>query len=323
MKLGTILASAVAAAVLTAAPAVAQSDYPNQTVTLVVPFGAGGGTDNLARTFVPAFQEALGATVIIENRPGGGSTIGTEAVVRAEPDGYTILLTDTAVMVNPALYDNLPYDTLNDLTAVSLLATGPVLLVAHPDAQADTLEELVTLAKESPGSIPFASGGHGASTHLALELMQLETDTDLVHVPYGGSGPATTDLVAGHVQYMFNGISASRPHLDAGALKAIAVTSPERHPAVPDVPTFAEAGFPAVDPMSIWGAWVPAGTPDEIITKISSAFHEAVNDPDVVETLSNLGFITEGSSPEEYRARAEAEMERWGKVVDAAGIEVN
>jgi tripartite-type tricarboxylate transporter receptor subunit TctC len=313
----------VSAVVLAAAPALTETDYPTRTVTLIVPFGAGGGTDNLARTFLPAFQEALGGTVVIENRPGGGSTIGTEAAVRAAPDGYTVLLTDTAIMVNPALYDNLPYNTLEDLEPVSMIATGPVLLVAHPDAEADTLGDLIELARERPGQLPFASGGHGASTHLALELMQLETNTEVVHIPYGGSGPATTDLVAGHVQYMFNGISASRPHLDAGALKAIAVTSDERHPAVPDVPTFAEEGFPGVNPMSIWGAWVPVGTPEPIIEKLSGALAEAVGDPKVDASLGELGFLTVGSSPAEYGERVVTEMERWAEVIEAAGIEVD
>lgn len=322
MKTMTLFATA-AAALAFAASAQAQEDFPSKPVTLVVPFGAGGGTDNLVRTFQGALQEELGQTVVVENRPGGGSTIGTDLVTNADADGYTVLVVDTAITVNPALYDDLPYDALEDLDPVSMLATGPVILVAHPSSEASSVEELIMLAEENPDQLTFASGGNGSSTHLALELMQLETGIDVVHVPYRGSGPATTDLVGGHVDYMFNGISASKPHLESGALKALAVTGEERNPAVPEVPTFAELGYPEVNPMSIWGAWVPAGTDPAIVEQLSEAFSVAVNDPEVVEQLNALGYFTVGSSPEEYGERVRAETDRWGEVVDAAGITVD
>ncbi|MBZ8132399.1 tripartite tricarboxylate transporter substrate binding protein [Afifella sp. IM 167] len=300
----------------------AQSDFPTRPVTLIVPFGAGGGTDNLVRTFQPALQEALGQAVVVENRPGGGSTIGTALVTKAQPDGYTLLAVDTAVTVNPALYDNLPYDTLKDLTPVSLLATGPVILIAHPSVEAKTMDDIVAKAKAEPGTLTFASGGNGASTHLALELMKLETGVDVIHIPYKGTGPATTDLLGGHVQYMFNGISASRPHLESGAIIGIAVTGDERNPAVPDVPTFAELGYPQVNPMSIWGVWAPAGTPDDVVAKLSDAFAKAINDPAVVEKLNDLGFFTVGSAPGEYGERVSSEMKKWKNVVETAHIVV-
>jgi tripartite-type tricarboxylate transporter receptor subunit TctC len=328
MKPFTILRSAcvslaVAGAVsLAGSPAAAQTDYPTRTVTLIVPFGAGGGTDNLVRTFLPVLQEELGQPVVVDNRPGAGSVIGTEAVVRAAPDGYSVLVVDSAILTNPSLRDNLPYETMSDLEPVSMLATGPVVLIAHPDADADTLDELLDIARERPATVPFAHGGHGASTHLALELLQLVTDVEFNPIPYQGTGPATTDLVAGHVQYMFNGISASRPHLDADTVKALAVTGDERHPAIPDVPTFAELGYAKVNAMSIWGAWVPTGTPPEAIEKLSEAFSAAVNHPSVADTLIGLGFFTIGSTPEEYRDRATAEMATWAETIDTAGIEL-
>lgn len=300
----------------------ATENYPNKTITIIVPFGAGGGTDNLTRIFLPAFQEAIGGTVIVENRPGGGSRIGTQQVVNSKADGYTVLIVDTAITVNPSLYAKLPYDALKDLAPVSLLASGPVILVAHPSAEASTMKELIPLAKKKPGELTFASGGNGSSTHLALELMALITDIDIIHVPFKGSGPATTSLVGGHVQYMFNGISASKPHIESAGLKAIAVTGEQRNPALPDVPTFAELGYEKVDPMSIWGAWVPMGTDPAIIDKLNAAFNKAVKNPEVVKRLNALGYFTIGSTPAEYLERVKNDIDKWAKVVKTAGIKI-
>ncbi|MBX9463890.1 MAG: tripartite tricarboxylate transporter substrate binding protein [Aquamicrobium sp.] len=322
MKLKSgFLAGALIAFAL-AAPASAQSSFPEKPVTIIVPFGAGGGTDNLIRSFQPALEKALGKPVVIENRPGGGSTIGTAVAARAKADGYTVLAVDTAITVNPSLYSDLPYDTLKDLAPVSMLATGPVILIGNAGVEAKTVDDIIASAKAAPGVLTFASGGNGASTHLALELMKQVTDIDVIHVPYKGTGPATTDLVGGHVQYMFNGISASRPHLDSGAVIPVAVTGDERNPAVPDVPTFAELGYPDIDPMTIWGAWVPSGTPDDVVGILSDAFHEAVNDPDVVGTLNELGFFPVGSTPAEYGETATSEIAKWKQVIDTADIVV-
>lgn len=323
MKLFKLLATWSLAVGLIVAPASAQSDYPSRTVTIIIPFGAGGGTDNLIRTFLPQFQEALGTTVVVDNRPGAASVIGTEAVARAAPDGYTVLAVDSSILINPALRNNLPYDTLKDLEPVSLLATGPVVLVAHPDAEADSLGELLELARQRPGELAFASGGYGAAPHLAIELMQKEANVKVNHIPYQGTGPATTDLVAGHVHYMFNGLSATKPHLDSGALKALAITGDKRHPAAPDVPTFTELGYPKINPISIWGAWVPAGTPDEIKTKLSEAFSRAVRNPKVADTLIGLGYFAVGSTPDEYRQKAIEEIQLWSNVVKTAGIKLD
>lgn len=323
MKPLSVISSLILALGLFATTAMAGSDYPTKPVTLLVPYGAGGGTDNLTRIFQPAFQKALGGTVVVEDRPGGGSTIGTALVTKAAPDGYTVLVVDTSITVNPALHSNLPYDALRDLEPVSLLATGPVILVGHPSTKASTLSEIIDIAKRKPGVLTFASGGNGAATHLALELMKQVTDIDVIHVPYKGSGPATTDLVGGHVQYMFNGISASKQHILGGTLKAFAVTGEQRNPALPEVATFSELGYPKVDPMTVWGAWVPAGTPKDIIQKLSAAFNQAVNDPTVVKKLNALGYFTFGTSPEDYKTRVKADMKKWAKVVAAANIKID
>lgn len=319
----TAAALSLAVSLGLASGAAAEDNYPSKPIHVIVPFGAGGGTDNLVRTLQPAFEKAIGQPIVVENHSGGGSVIGTQIAVHAPPDGYTVLVVDSAITVNPSLYDNLPYDTLKDLAPVSLLATGPVILVANPSAKADTFAQLLKLAKEKPNALTFASGGNGSSTHLALELMKMVTGVDVIHVPYKGSGPATTDLVAGHVKYMFNGISASRPQLDAGNLKALAVTGDERNPAVPDVPTFKELGYPKIDAMTIWGALVPAATPQPVIEKLSKAFHTAMSDPEVVKKANALGYFTVGSTPEEYGKRMRSEIDKWHKVVEAAGVKVD
>lgn len=317
MKFSMTLLLTASAMCMAAGSAIAQSDYPSQPITLVVPFGAGGGTDNLVRSLQPILQEELGQPIIIENRAGAGSTIGTDMVAKAQADGYTLLAVDSAILVNPALYDNLPYDTLSDLDPVSLLATGPVILVGHPAAEADTVDELLELAAARPGELTFASGGNGSSPHLALEMLKLETGADFIHVPYQGSAPAATDLVGGHVDFMFNGISTVKAHLENEALKVLAVTSDERHPVIPDVPTFAELGYPDINPMSVWGIWAPSGTPSEFVSKLEAAFAKAILDPSVAEGLSELGYFVVGSGAAEYGERAEAEMARWQEVVAA------
>jgi tripartite-type tricarboxylate transporter receptor subunit TctC len=236
---------AFASTMAVAGPALAQS-FPERPVRVVVPFGPGGGTDNLVRILEPHLRAALDQPVVIENRAGAGGTIGADLVARAPADGYSVVVVDSSFAINPSLFPQLPYDSARDFTPVSLLATGPVILLAHPGAPMRTLQELVTQAKAQPGRFSYASGGNGASTHLAGELLKLVAGIDLVHVPYRGTGPATTDVVAGHVPLMFNGISAARPHVDSGRLRALAVTGDRRAAALPDVPTFAEAGLPDV-----------------------------------------------------------------------------
>ena len=312
------LSMCVLVAVCAAAQAFAQS-YPTRAVRLVVPFGAGGGTDNLARIIEPLVSKGLGQPLVIENRPGGGSVIGMDAVAKAAPDGYTLVMTDTSIAVNPSLKP-LPYDSIKDFEPVSLLATAPVILVAHPSLPAKTLQEFVALAKREPGKLNYASGGIGASTHLGGELLKFVAGIDVAHVPYKGTGPAMNDLIGGHVQVMFSGISSARPHMDAGKLRALAVTGEARNAATPDVPTFAEAGLPGVTASTYWGILAPKGTPKEIVERVSAEFARAVREPDVVARIAQLGYLPIAGGPSDYAANIKAEIEKWAPVVKNANI---
>jgi tripartite-type tricarboxylate transporter receptor subunit TctC len=303
------------------AQTMAQS-YPTRPIRIVVPFGAGGGTDNLARIIEPHVSRALGQSLVIDNRPGGGSVIGTDAVAKAMPDGYTLVMTDSSIAVNPSLQKSMPYDTLRDLGPVSLLATAPVILVAHPKLSAHTLQEFVTLAKAQPGKFNFASGGNGSSTHLGGELLKLVAGIDVTHIAYKGTGPAMNDLVGGHVDVMFSGISSARPHLDAAVLRALAVTGDERNPAVPAVPTFAEADFKGVTASTYWGVLAPKGTPTEVVDRLSTAFAKAMRDPEVVARIAVLGYVPLGGGPADYAANLSSEIKKWSEVVTRAHIRI-
>ncbi|MGK7865013.1 Bug family tripartite tricarboxylate transporter substrate binding protein [Falsiroseomonas sp. E2-1-a4] len=305
-----------------AIPALAQG-FPERPVRIVVPFGPGGGTDNLVRILEPHLRASLGQPVVIENRAGAGGTIGADLVARGPADGYSVVVVDSSFAINPSLFPQLPYDSARDFTPVSLLATGPVILLAHPGAPMRTLQELVTQAKAQPGRFSYASGGNGASTHLAGELLKLVAGIDLVHVPYRGTGPATTDVVAGHVPLMFNGISAARPHVDSGRLRALAVTGTQRAAALPDVPTFAEAGLPDVTASTYWGTLAPAGVPAPIVARLSEAFRFAVTHPDVQERLRSLGFNPIGGPAEAYAENLRTETTKWAEVVRRAGVKLD
>jgi len=318
LALGALAAIAVIVATL---PAFAQS-FPARAIRVVVPFGTGGGTDNLARIIEPLVSKALGQPLVIENRPGGGSVIGMDQVARSAPDGYTLVMMDSTIAVNPSLKP-LPFDTLNDFVPVSLLATAPVILMAHPKLPAKTLQDFIALAKQQPGKLNYASGGNGSSTHLGGELLKLVAAIDIIHVPYKGTGPAMNDLIGGHVDVMFSGISSARPHMDAGALRALAVTGETRNAATPDVPTFAEAGLPGVTASTYWGVLAPKRTPQEIVEQINWAFARAMKDPDVAARLAELGYLPIAGGPSDYAANLRSEIEKWGKVVRAANIKVD
>ncbi len=305
-----------------ARPALAQG-FPERPVRIVVPFGPGGGTDNLVRILEPHLRASLGQPVVIENRAGAGGTIGADLVARAPADGYSVVVVDSSFAINPSLFPQLPYDSARDFAPVSLLATGPVILLAHPGAPMQMLQELVTQAKAQPGRFSYASGGNGASTHLAGELLKLVAGIDLVHVPYRGTGPATTDVVAGHVPLMFNGISAARPHVDSGRLRALAVTGTQRAAALPDVPTFAEAGLPDVTASTYWGALAPRGVPAPIVARLAEAFRFAVTHPDVQERLRALGFDPIGGLADAYAENLRTETTKWADVVRRAGVKLD
>lgn len=298
----------------------AAGDYPNRSVRIIVPFGPGGGTDILARIITRHVPERLGQEMIIENKGGGGSAIGTVKAVHSPNDGYTLLFQSSALTINTALYDDLPYDPIKDLDPISLLASGPIVLVVHPSTKVKSLDELLARAKKAPGTLTFATGGQGSSPHLGLEQLMSATGTKFVPVHYKGSGPAVKDLLGGHVGIMFAGISQSRTHIDSGALIALAVTRDKRNPALPNVPTLKELGYGTVTAGSYWGALAPKGTPKEIIDRLSGIFAEVMRIPSVIKRLEGLGYISIGSTPEEYAKNIRSEIVRWTAVVKKAGI---
>ena len=297
--------------------------YPSKPVRIVVPFAPGGGTDILTRIMLPKLNEALKQQLIVDNRPGAGSQIGTEVVAKAPPDGYTILMVDTAFMTNPSLYSKLPYHSEKDFAPISLAASAPVIMIVHASVPVRTVKELVSLARAQPGALNFASGGPGSSTHLGVELLKYVAKIELVHIPYKGTGPAVADVLGGQVTMMFAGISSVKPHVESGRLRAIAVTGDKRSAAMPKVPTFVEAGMRAVDASSYWGTLAPARTPPEIVARLGTAIAQVLKIPDIRDKLVDLGFDPIGGSPTEYAALLAKETDKWAKVIRAAGVKLD
>jgi tripartite-type tricarboxylate transporter receptor subunit TctC len=291
-------------------------------VRIIVALAPGGGTDNLTRIMAPRLTELLGQQIVVENRAGAGGQIGTDFVAKAAPDGYTILNVDTSFASNPSLFSKLPYDSLRDFAPVSLLASAPVALVIHPSVPAKTLKELLALAKSRPTLFNFAMGGYGSATHLGVEQFKSVTKIDLVVIPYKGGGPATSDVLAGQVVMMFGGPSSLAQHVATGRLRAVAVTGDKPIPALPGVPTFAEAGLKGVDAGSYWGSLAPAATPREVVSTLSGAMMKVLQIPEVRQRLIGLGYEPIGSTPEQFAANIRSEMEKWAKAVKEAKIRV-
>jgi len=316
------IVACLGASLLAFAGASPAQDWPAKPIRLIVPFAPGGGTDILARLMAPKLSAALGQQLVIENKPGAASIIGTQMVAQAAPDGYTLLMVDSSFIINPGLRTDLPYDSLKDLAPVVHLATGPVILVAHPSLKADTVRELVDQAKAAPGTLFYGSGGNGASTHLAGELFNLAAGTRISHVPYKGTGEAFAAVLANQVPLTFAGISSARPALEAGKLKALALTGQERNPAVPDVPTFDEAGLPGVDSSTHWQMLAPAGTPREAIQRLNTEINKVLKDPGIAERVAGLGYVPAGGTPEDLSRLDVEEIAKWRKVIQAANISI-
>jgi tripartite-type tricarboxylate transporter receptor subunit TctC len=312
-----------ALAALPAAGAVAQGRFPSRPVRVIIPFGPGGGTDNLARLMEPHVNRRLGQNIVIETKPGAGGIIGSEMVARAEPDGHTVLMTDASFTINPGLHARLPFDAQKDFVAVTILASGSSVLLVHPSLGVRTLAEFLALARARPGQLSYASGGNGTGPHLAAELVKIRAGIELTHVPYRGTGPATNDVVAGHVPLMFNGMSAAKPHVEAGRLVALAVTGEGRNPGLPDVPTFDEQGLHGIEASSIWGIYAPARTPAEVVDTLSAAFVGAVKEPGIQQRLEYLGFTPVGSDPATHARRVAADIARWTHVIRTAGVRID
>jgi tripartite-type tricarboxylate transporter receptor subunit TctC len=309
-----------AALAMLAAVAYAQS-FPDRPVKVIIPYAPGGGTDNLIRTIAPTISASMGQQLVIENRPGGNTFIGTELVTKAAPDGYTIMATDTALVVNPGLFrSKVPFDTAKSLTGVTMMAYAPVLLVIHPSVPATTLPEMLAIARAKPGTLTYASGGSGTSTHLAAELMKLAANVNILHIPYKGTGPAMTDLLGGQVSMQFAGISSARSHVEAGRLRALAVTSRERNPAMPTVPTFEEFGLKGVDADSYWGVYAPSATPPAVLAALNRHFVAAVRSPAHAERLASLGYLPIANTQQEHTQQMQAMIARWIDVIDKLKI---
>lgn len=304
---------------LLALPVTAQN-YPTRAVRLVVPSSPGGGTDISARILAPQLTRFLGQQVVVENRPGAGTMIGGEAVARAAPDGYTLLMGISTLAINPAMYKKVPYDALKDLAPISQAVSLSNVLVVHPSLPAKSVKEFVALVKPRPGQINFASAGVGTSPHLSMELFLVMTGLKMLHVPYKGSGPGVTDLIAGHVPAMMPNMLSAQPHIKSGRLRALGVTGSKRAPGADDIPTIAEAGVPGYEAVQWYGVLAPAGTPRDIISKLHTGVVRALQNPEVRQRLLNDGAEPIGSSPEEFAAYLRSETAKWAKVTQAAGI---
>ena len=294
--------------------------YPTRPVRMVVPFAPGGGTDISARVLAEGLTKTLGQTVVVDNRPGAGSTLGTDLVAKASADGYTILLGNISMAFNAALYRKLPYDTLSDLTAISLVSDQPNILVGHPSMAAKTLGEFVALARSQPGKLTYGSAGNGSGTHLAMELLLMSQRMDLVHVPFKGTGPALTALLGNQISVFFSTYASALPHVKSNRLRAYAVTSVKRTTTLPDVPTVAESGVPGYEYSTWYGLLAPAGVPKPIIEKLSQATMSVLEMPDVRQRYLSQGMDPVPTTPAEFTKLIRSEMEKWGKVVKAAKI---
>jgi tripartite-type tricarboxylate transporter receptor subunit TctC len=307
-------------AIALAAIAAEQDAYPSKPIRLIVPFAPAGSADALARTVQPALSEALGQTLVIDNRPGASSTIGTDMAAKAVPDGYTLVMVTTTHSINPSLMAKLPFDTVKDFAAVSLVVSQPNILVVHPSVPAKSVKELVALAKAKPDTLNFASGGNGSSPHLSGELFKIVAGIRITHIPYKGSGPGVTDLLGGHVQMMFAGPLALEQQIKSGRLRALAVADKRRSAVLPDVPTMTEAGFPGVETGTWYGILAPSRTPPVTIAHIQRAIVRIMQAPDMKARMLNQGVDIVASSPAEFEKFIIAEIAKWSRVVKVANV---
>jgi tripartite-type tricarboxylate transporter receptor subunit TctC len=309
----------ITALAIAAAAPVVYAQYPVKPVRLIVPFPPGGGTDTMARVLAPKLAEGLGQQVVIDNRGGAGATIGTELAAKSPPDGYTLLLATITNAVGMSLYPNLKYDLVRDFAHVTRLATTPHILVVHPSLPVKTVKELIALAKARPGQLVYSSSGSGSVSHLAGEYFAHLTGTKMLHVPYKGGGPSVAALVSGEVAVGFATMPSVISQVKAGRLRAIAMTTAQRSPALPELPTVENAGVAPYDVGSWYGLSVPAGTPKDVIAKLHEATHKLMALPEVKERLAASGFAVILSTPEQYTDFVRTEVERWGKVVKTSG----
>jgi tripartite-type tricarboxylate transporter receptor subunit TctC len=313
---------ALAATFAISGPALAEVAFPNKPVTVVVPNAPGGAVDILARLLEKHLNEKWKQPVIVTYKAGAGTVLGTDFVAKSAPDGHTIGLVVTSHVINPSLRKNMPFDTLKDLTGVSMLATSPVVISASPNLPANNLQELIALAKKEPGKLTYASPGSGSSMHLAGELLKTTAGIDILHAPYKGSGGAYPDVFAGRVDLLIDPLFSSLPHIKAGKMKPIAVLSPKREAIAPNIPTATET-LPGFTVQSVFGAVVPSATPPEIVNKLSADLSEAVNSPEIKARMADIALTPVGNKPEEFNAYIRKEIDRWAKVVKASGAQAD
>jgi tripartite-type tricarboxylate transporter receptor subunit TctC len=320
-QLMMLSAASILAPELVGRAAFAQA-WPSRIVRLIAPFPPGGGTDGVARIIAGRLSEIWGQQVIVENRPGAGSNIGAEAAARSDPDGYTILIGSLPLAVNRFLYSSLGFDSVTDLAPVTLICTYPNIMAVPNSSPANSVQEFIAHAKANRGAITFASSGIGTSTHLAGELFKRMAGIEMTHVPYRGVAPAMNDLIPGRVDVMFNTIGGLLPQVRAGQLRGLAVSTAERFPTAPDLPTVAESGVPGFDVSAWYALFVPAKTPPDIIGKINTDTAAALFDPAVKAKLEPLGVLVGRSTPQQLAALLKSEMDKWGPIIKAAGIAI-
>jgi tripartite-type tricarboxylate transporter receptor subunit TctC len=313
---------AMTGGLVAAAPTLAQWS-PTKPIRFIVPFPPGGGNDLIARELAVYVAEPLGQPVIVDNRPGGSTIIGTEAAARAAPDGHTIFMGNNSTLtINPNLYRKLPYDALRDFAPISLLASSPFVLIVHPSLPARSVKELIALARSKPGQLNFGSAGTGITTHLAGELFKIMAHVDIVHIPYKGAGPALTDLIAGQIDMVFNNLLSALPHVRSGRVRALGVTSTERNPALPQLPTLAEAGLAGYEAGAWYAVLAPARTPPPVIARLHTEFVKALRQPKVQERMAADGARIIGSTPEVLARTTQTDIARWGRVIKQTGLKL-
>ena len=324
MKLGALSALSATVFVLGAGPApVFAQKYPDKPVRLIVPFAPGGGTDVLGRFLAAKLSDSLGVSVLIENRGGAGGTIGTELAARSAPDGYTMLFTSASHSFNPNLYTKLGYDALKDFAPVTLVAMVPHLLVVHPSLPVKNVKELIALARQRPGQVFFASGGTGSSVHLAAALFIAMTKADMTHVPYRGGGPAMTGVLSGEASVMFPTMQSVMPLVKSGRLRALAISTATRSPALPGTPSIAEAGVPGYDATGWYGMLAPTGTPQAVVDRLHAEVVKILTTPELKERLAGEGAVAVGNTSAQFDKFIRDEISKWAKIIRDLKIKVD
>lgn len=312
--------SAVVFAALFAAVPAAGAPYPERPIRMIVPFAPGGGSDISARTMSEELGQALGTTIVIDNRPGAGSVLGTDLATQATPDGYTTLLGNISMAFNAALYKKLPYNALRDLTPVSLATEQPNIIVIHPSLPANNLQEFVALAKAQPGKLTYGSAGLGSGTHLAMEMLMMSQKIKLIHVPYKGTGPAVAALLGNETNAFMSTFASALPHVKANRLRALAVTTKTRAATLPDIPTVEQSGVPGFEYATWYGVLAPAGTPKPIVNKLNQAIVSVLSMPEMKDRYATQGVTAIPTTSEEFSRLFKSETEKWAKVVHEAKI---